>query len=331
MPDLEEEFWGNKSSNNNSWMVDVNVKYFLTVLFCAATFLWCGFQLAFVFPLGITEARPVDPAPNEQPAPVEEDDQNLVVLVAGSDKNKNDAGRSDTLMLAFLDTKDKSVKVLSIPRDTYVSIPSKGKTKINHAYAYGGISLAKETVENFLDVSVDHYIDIDFQGFVSLVNALGGVEYDVEKRMYYPAENINIKAGPQLLNGEDALGYVRYRSDGLGDIGRVERQQDFLRVLADKVLSLSTLWKIPKLVNIFQDNVETDFSLTDMLWLANKFKSIDNSKIETQTLPGDGQYINGVSYWITESDEVTELIDRLTGKVADETSEEQEQPEEEQN
>ncbi|MGI6066222.1 MAG: LCP family protein [Bacillota bacterium] len=324
MPDLEEEFWGSKPSKTNSWMVDGNVKYFLTVLFCAASFLWFGFKLAFFIPLGITEARPIDQAPHEQPAPVEED-ENIVVLVTGSDKNKNDAGRADTLMLAFLDTEKKSVNVLSIPRDTYVSIPNRGRTKINHAYAYGGISLAKETVEDFLGVSVDNYVDIDFQGFISLVDALGGVEYDVEKRMYYPEENINLKAGPQLLDGEDALGYVRYRSDGMGDIGRVNRQLDFLRVLADRVLSLSTLWKIPKLVGIFQDNVETDFNLGEMLLLANKFKSIDTSQLKTQMLPGEAKYIDGVSYWITDSDEVQQVVDQLTGKVPEETEEEQEE------
>jgi LCP family protein required for cell wall assembly len=329
LTDLEEQFWGYKKSKNNKELSkegERNAKYYLALLFCMALFLWTGFQLSFIFPLEETEARPdQENVTTEVPAEDQEDDKQII-LVLGGDNRKGEPGRTDTILLVFLDPKEKTVNVLNIPRDTYVKIAGKGfKTKINHAFAYGGVDMAKNTVEEFLDIKIDHYVDTDFDGFASLIDALGGITVDVEKRMYYPAENIDLKKGVQKLNGEQALGYVRFRSDGLGDLGRVERQQKFLPILADRILSLSTLWKIPKLVGIFQENVDTDLSLREMISLANSFKSFDVSKLKTSMLPGTPEYINGVSYYISDPVETAKLIDELkSGKILEETESEEE-------
>lgn len=332
MSDLEKQFWGNnkrkKDIEDSAKTGERNAKFYLSLLFCMALFLWTGFQLAFVFPLEVTEARP----DNQEEVSAEAQDKQdgkEIILVLGGDYRKGEAGRSDTIFLLFLDSKEKTVGILNIPRDTYVTIVGKNiKTKINHAFAYGGVSMTKDTVEEFLDIRVDHYVDTNFDGFASLIDALGGITLDVEKRMYYPAENINLQKGVQKLDGEQALGYVRYRSDGLGDLGRVERQQKFLSILADQVLSLSTLWKIPKLVDIFQDNVETDISLREMLSLANAFKSFDVSQIKTSTLPGEPEYIDGVSYYISDSTETAQLIDELKAGNALKETEQEETPKE---
>jgi len=318
---LEHQFWGSSGKRGGERKrgrsIEDNIRYCLVLLFCMAVFLWTGYRVSFFFPLGETEARP-DNTGAEAPAQVGEDarEGKCTVLVIGSDKRANETARADIIMVVFLDTKEKTVRILNIPRDTYVNISAKKlNTKINHAYAYGGIAMAQETVENFLDIKIDHYVDTDFKGFASLVDALGGVDYNVEKRMYYPAENIDLQPGEQKLNGEQALGYVRFRSDGQGDIGRVERQQKFLPVLADHVLSLSTLWKIPKLIGIFQDNVKTDLTLGEMFSLANTYKSFDVSRMETRILPGEAEYINGVSYWVSYRDQVAKLVDEFTGKT----------------
>ncbi|ATW25966.1 LCP family protein [Candidatus Formimonas warabiya] len=325
---LEEQFWGNKRTQEDQQAEtragERNVKFFLALLFCMAFFLWIGFQAAFFFPLETTEARPDQPeGTGAQTGPVKDDKQ--TILVIGSDRRKNEPARADTIILVFLDAKQKTVRILNIPRDTYVTIADKEiKTKINHAFAYGGMTMAKDTVERFLDIEVDHYVDTDFKGFASLIDALGGITLDVEKRMYTPEEGIDLQPGLQELDGEQALGYVRYRGDGLGDIGRVERQQKFLPILADKVMSLSTLWKIPKLAGIFRDNVETDISLKQLLLLANDFKNLDVSQIDTRMLPGKPEYINGVSYWITDPDEVAQMIDELENGTTPEEAEPEE-------
>jgi LCP family protein required for cell wall assembly len=218
LTDLEEQFWGDKKENGKLDISERNAKFFLALLFCMAFFLWIGFQLAYIYPLEETEARPdKEEGVTVEPPGVEEEDSKQVILVLGGDYRKGEVGRTDTILLVFLDTKEKTVHILNIPRDTYVNIAGKGiKTKINHAFAYGGVDMAKETVENFLNIEIDHYVDTDFDGFVSLIDALGGVQVDVEKRMYYPAENIDLQKGLQTLDGEQALAYVRYRSDGLG-------------------------------------------------------------------------------------------------------------------
>lgn len=335
MSDLEKQFWGKKKTQNNDLNSrkkgERNAKFYLTLLFCMAFFLWIGFQLAFVFPIEITEARPDNQGemvPSEGP---ENPDGKKIIMVVGSDNRKNEPARSDTLMLVFLDSKEKTVGILNIPRDTYVYIVGKDiRTKINHAFAHGGMSMTKDTVEEFLDIKIDNCVDTDFNGFASLVDALGGITIDVEKRMYYPAENINLKKGVQKLNGEQALGYVRFRSDGLGDLGRVERQQKFLSVLADQVMSLSTIFKIPKLVGIFQDNIQTDISVREMLALANNFKTFNISQLKTSILPGEPEYIGGISYYICDKKETAQLIDELkAGTALQETEQEETQKEQE--
>lgn len=329
MTNLEKEFWGSSKSKKNIDAMETGerkAKFYLALLFCMALFLWTGFQLAFIFPLGETEARPdrQDDLTVEGEGEAEKDHMQII-LVVGGDGRKGDPGRSDTILLGFLDSKEKTVSILNIPRDTYAHIVGKNiKTKINHAYAYGGVDMTKDTVEEFLDIKVDHYVNIDFKGFASLIDALGGITIDVEKRMYYPAENIDLYKGVQKLNGEQALAYVRYRSDGLGDLGRVERQQKFLSILADRVMSLSTLWKIPKLVGVFRDNVDTDLSLREMISLANTYKSFDVSKIKTSILPGEPEYINGVSYYISDPEETARLIDELLAGTFQEEPEPQE-------
>nr|WP_276538545.1 LCP family protein [Dehalobacterium formicoaceticum] len=295
-----------------------------------AFFLWGGFQLSYLYPLEITEARPQPPVGEESPPAVVPDEESKgkeIILVVGSDSRNGEPARSDTIILVFLDKEQKSVGVLSIPRDTYVNIVGKNlKTKINHAHAYGGIEMTKDTVEEFLDIKIDRYVDMNFKGFVKLVDALGGIEVDVEKRMYKPSENINLKKGEQKLNGEQALAYVRFRDDGKGDLGRVERQLKFISILADRLTSLNTLWKIPQLVGIFQDNVETDLALKEMLSLANTYKNFDAAQLRTDMLPGEGKYINDVSYFIHYPNETAQLVDEFqSGDVPVENKQEETQ------
>jgi len=274
--------------------------------------------LGFFLAGGIVAGLPSGQAAAEIPAaPVEKHPQ--VFLLTGSDQRENEAARADTIMVAFLDPETKQVSLLSIPRDTYVAVPGHGQTKINHAHAYGGQELLAETVEDFLGVKIDHFVEVNFRGFAGIVDALGGVEIDVERDMYYAPENINLKKGLQVLNGEDALGYVRWRGDGRADLGRIERQQKFLKALADQALSLNSILKIPQLVEEVTANVKTDLGAGEILNLARTFKDADPSAVEAVMLPGQPFWLNGVSYYRADEDEKEALMQRFYNNRDEET------------
>lgn len=240
------------------------------------------------------------------------------ILLIGTDQRKNEPARSDTLMLATLFPDKKVVRVLSIPRDTKVRVEKHGTTKITHAHAYGGVDLTRKTVEDFLGINVDYYIKTNFKGFEEIIDTLGGITIEVEKRMYKPSEGINLKPGLQELNGHDALAYVRFRSDGLGDIGRIKRQDKFLSALADHAVNISTVWKIPELIKKVQESVSTDLGIKDIIYFATKYKDIDSSKISTQMLEGAGVYEKGVSYWEADLNKLEETIEDMQKKPKDE-------------
>jgi LCP family protein required for cell wall assembly len=249
--------------------------------------------------------------PSEEILP---DDKRLNVLLLGVDQRGNEPARSDTIIVAFLDLKKPDVKLLSIPRDTRVDIPGRGKQKLNHSHAFGGPELTAEVVSDLLGVEIDKYVEVNFENFEKIIDTLGGIEMNVEKRMLYKAEGIDLQPGLQRLNGHDALGYVRYRSDG-DDTTRIKRQQKFLKELAEETIKLSTVWKLPKLVSEVNESVKTNLSTKEMLALANVMRKTDTSAIEGTMLPGTPEYIGGISYWLADEEEVKKLVDIYTGKV----------------
>lgn len=234
----------------------------------------------------------------------------LNVLLLGVDARKGEKdARSDTMVLVSVDRETNKIAMLSIPRDTFVDIPGYGKSKINAAHAIGGSDLAVDVVEDLLDVEIPYYVTTNFEGFQDIVDTLGGVTIDVEKRMYYPDGNrtINLKKGVQRLDGKKALQYVRYRHDALGDITRTERQQKFLAALADELLQAKTIVKLPKLLPQIFDVVETNFGLKDAFFLTKVASSLKAENIVAQTLPGTFYNYKGISYW-KANEEKTKLV-----------------------
>ncbi len=229
-----------------------------------------------------------------------------IVLLMGVDKRADDVGRSDTLMIATIDPRLDQATLLSIPRDTRVKIRGRGYDKINAAFAYGGVRLTESTVENFLGIDIDHYVMIDTNSFVKIIDAIGGVDIDVEKRMFYedPWDDngglvIDLYPGEQHMDGKTAVTYVRYR-DSEGDIGRVKRQQAFMTACMDKVTSPEILPRIPKILREVIDAVETDMSLRQLLELAGALKAAQQNGLETDMVPGYPLYIDDISYWIPD-------------------------------
>ncbi|MTV47903.1 LytR family transcriptional regulator [Heliobacillus mobilis] len=250
-----------------------------------------------------------------------------VLLLAIDKRPGENTGRTDTMILASIDRQDKKVFLLSIPRDTRVKIDGHGLDKINSAHMYGGVPLAEKTVEDLLGIPVDYYVKTDFDGFREIVETLGGVEIDVEKNMYHnegdSEDLINLKKGVQTLNGKEALQYVRFRSDELGDISRTQRQQKFLQALAKSALQMNTVWKLPALVPQLSKVVETDLGVGDMVSLAMMAKDWKSENIIAHTLPGNFMTLNGISYWYVDPSKAKQAaLDFMRGiittKVIDE-------------
>lgn len=226
------------------------------------------------------------------------------ILVLGLDARKaGGTGRTDTIMAVNIDPESGKIRILSIPRDTRVLLGG-GYERINAAYVYGGVDMVKESVETLLGIKFDHYLVIHFQGFIEVVDVLGGVEVDVPVRMYHPRENIDLQPGLQVLNGEDALGFARYRYTENGDLDRAQHQQEILEALRKKVFSLGSMTKIPELVGIASEYIDTDMSRGEMLDLAAMADRFKDNEIESGILPGETVKIDGLWYYEADQEQL---------------------------
>src|SRR3972149_11141260 len=235
-------------------------------------------------------------------------------LLVGTDASeKGTRSRTDSIILAHLSPREKEGTLIFIPRDFRVKIPGMSYNKINAAYAYGGPSLTIETVEALTGFDINHYVQIDFQGFEKMVDVLGGVWINVDKPIIDKSRQFKmfIPAGYQKFNGETALNYVRYRHDQRGDFGRIERQQKFLGALGDQVFKLRSVLMWPNLINIFADNAQTDLSTTEMLKFVNLFRSLDQNNLQMVSLPGSPKSVNGVSYVIPDEEKIGEILEAV--------------------
>ena len=241
------------------------------------------------------------------------------VMIMGIDERGDDVGRSDTLMIATLDPKKHQAALLSIPRDTRVKIKGNGFDKINAAYAYGGYKLTQDTVENFLGTPMDHYVLINIQAFQRIIDAIGGVDIDVEKRMFYedPWDDdgglvIDLYPGEQHMDGKTAITYVRYR-DEEGDIGRIERQQKFMKAVMDKVTSPAIIPQLPAVIREVLSSVKTDLSFRQLLELAGSLKEAHDNGLKTEMVQGRPLYIDEISYWIPDISKIRTTLANTLG------------------
>lgn len=227
--------------------------------------------------------------------------------------------RTDTIMVLSLDPVTKTGFILSIPRDTRVLIPGRNiYDKVNHAHSYGGTELAISTIKNFLNIPIHHYVKVDYRALFKVVDDLGGIEVDVPIDMKYtdtaatPPLYIDLKAGVQTLNGEQAMGFLRFRKGYANqDLGRIQAQQQFMDALLKKVVSPASIIKIPKHIETISEYVQTDMSIKDMLVLAKQGLSVDLKRIEKKTIAGYPDMINGVSYYSVDEKGKQEMLDYL--------------------
>ncbi len=240
--------------------------------------------------------------------------ERLNILAVGTDSTETQ-GRADTILILSVDPKTKDTVLFSIPRDIRVMIPGRGMDKINHAFAYGGIDLLEKSVEDFVGISINYYGVVDFEGFRYIIDALDGVDIYVEKNMYYidraGSLKINLCSGQQKLDGEKALEYVRFRADAMGDLGRIQRQQKLINAVIEKLLNFESITKIPIIIDSLTDYIKTNIKSNELISLAKLMKDVDRTKIWVETIKGEPQYINGVSYLIVDDQEIKKYVQNI--------------------
>lgn len=232
------------------------------------------------------------------------------VLMLGVDERDGDSGRSDTMIVLTVNPDKKSVKMLSIPRDTRTEIVGHGTTdKINHAYAFGGVPMSMDTVENFLDIPIDYYMQINMEGFKDIVNSVGGVT--VENDLDFTYEGVHFAKGPINLDGEKALKFSRMRyDDPRGDFGRQLRQRLIIQAVIKEGASLNSLTNFDSIFDALSKNIKTNITFDEMIDIQSKYKAAAGN-IEQLTINGTGQTINKVWYLIVDDTEKTKIQNEL--------------------
>jgi len=244
------------------------------------------------------------------------------VLVLGTD-DVDYSQRTDTLILLHWQPLPRRMAVLSIPRDTLIQLPKRGPLKINAVYAYGkalngpayALAMTRASIENLLGARIHHLVHIRYSDFIALVDAVGGVPVYIPKRMRYTDQAgglyIDLEPGYQLLDGRQALDYVRFRHDEEGDLGRIRRQQEFLKAFVAQMAGFSRLPRTFRAFQAFLHQVETDITLPSALFLAIEAKGIVGLNWRQAILPGQPVYLEGKSYWQTEPAAIRRMMAEL--------------------
>lgn len=247
--------------------------------------------------------------------------QTLNMLIVGRDYDYSDkdqilhtSGRSDMLMVARLDFARHDVSLLSIPRDTRARIAGHGTTKINAAYKYGGPALTAQTVQDNFGIPSEKFVALDFQGFEKAIDMLGGVDLTVDKKMDYDDNwghlHIHLIPGPQHLNGQQAMGFVRFRHSD-SDLVRVQRQQALLAALKAKLRQPQMLAKLPQLLDLLDEHLDSDLTTDQKLALAGFVHDTPREQIAMETLPSRPAGSSVVTNWA----QATPMIQKLFGVV----------------
>ncbi|MGP4105596.1 LCP family glycopolymer transferase [Virgibacillus sp. L01] len=261
-------------------------------------------------------ARDENPDRQKELDSIFSENNTINILLLGVDEREDDKGRSDTMILMSLNPQTNAMKMLSIPRDTYVDIPGRGKDKINHAYAFGGVGLSVQTVEENFDVPVHFYVKVNMEGFQQGIDALGGVTVTNDRAFSQGGADFPI--GEIKLDGEEALKYIRMRKgDPRGDIGRNERQRNVIRAAIGEAASFSSITKITDILGILGGNVKTDLKMDQMQTLFSDYRQT-RTNIDTMEISGSGQMIDGIWYYIVPDEEMnrvqTEIKEHMKAK-----------------
>ncbi|TZE82230.1 LCP family protein [Calorimonas adulescens] len=259
----------------------------------------------------------------DTPKPAKHEPVNILIL--GIDGiNKTDKGRSDTLMLLTYNPDLKKATLISIPRDTRIKLDRYGYQKINAAYTYENEQGSMKAVSDLLDIPIHYYVKIDYQGFIKLVDDIGGVKVNVPLQMDYDDDagnlHIHLKMGEQVLNGEQALGLVRWRKGYVDqDLGRIKTQQLFVKAFIDKLTSPAAVLNAQKILKTINEYVETNMTPSEALSYVDDALKVGKN-IKMYTLPGEPKYIDGISYYVMDEEQAKELLQEVNVENNDKNS-----------
>ncbi len=247
----------------------------------------------------------------------------LNILVLGCDEvfeevekgTKVIKGRSDTIVILSCNPFNNTLNILNVPRDTKINIPGHGSEKINFLNSIGGPIFAKKCIEKLLNIKIDNYVMVNVQGLNKIIDEIGGIVIDVPQKMQYQDVtamlNIDLSPGRQVLNGQQAVGFVRFRHDNLGDIGRIQRQQTFMRAVIKKLLDPITFTKLPEIISIYKKIIITDLKSKEVIKIANFIRNVPNSNQSIVILPGEFGHYNKVGYWIPNQEEINKIVKKM--------------------
>jgi len=220
---------------------------------------------------------------------------------------KNFKGRTDTIMILHIAPWGKKDLLISIPRDTKVNLPDHGTNKINAAYIYGGEEMLVNEIYELTGISITKTMLVNFEGFKSVVVALGGVYITVDEPMHDPLSGADFEPGTYLMDGEQALAFARDRKSANGDFDRVDRQKYLINEIFKQKFNVSIVGKAPQLLNILDEDTKSDFSTIDYINLGT-ILLFSNKDFETITIPGKTATIDGISYVVVDVAEVKEFL-----------------------
>jgi LCP family protein required for cell wall assembly len=237
----------------------------------------------------------------EKPVALEKKDP-FSVLMLGVDERKGDKGRSDTIIVLTVNPNNKSVKMISIPRDTRTEIIGKGtEDKINHAYAFGGVPMSMDTVENFLDIPIDYYMQINMEGFKDIVDAVGGVK--VQNDLDFTESGFHFAKGEIKLNGEQALSFSRMRyNDPRGDFGRQLRQRQVIQSVINEGMSLSSLTNFSHIFTALGKNIKTNLTFDQIMDIQKNYRETGKN-VQQMEIEETGTKINKIYYGLVSPEE----------------------------
>lgn len=233
------------------------------------------------------------------------------ILLLGVDGRSGENGRSDTIIVLTVNPNSKDTKMLSIPRDTYTEIVGHHSyDKLNHAYAFGGIKMAMDSVEQLLNIPIDYVGEINMDGFSDMIDAVGGIT--VNSKRAFEQNGYQFKIGENQLDGKGALAYVRNRHDDPeGDFGRQERQRQLISGIIEEAVSVDSLFNYQDIFNSLGNNVQTNLTFSEIMKLQKNYKDsithIDQLRFEK----GGGEIINGIWYYKMDENELKEISSEL--------------------
>ncbi|KAA9015477.1 LCP family glycopolymer transferase [Niallia endozanthoxylica] len=247
------------------------------------------------------------------------------ILLVGVDEREDDAGRTDSMLVLTINPELNSTKIVSIPRDTRAELVDKSDSKrdrvdkMNHAYAYGGIEMTMDSIENFLNIPLDYYVQVNMQGFEDIVDAVDGI--DVYNEYAFELDGTYLSKGEHHLNGEEALQYARMRKeDPNGDFGRQERQREVISKVIQKGASFSTLTNYDEVLEALSDNIKTNLTMQEIIGMQKSYRTAADN-IEKMQIEGTNDYTNGVYYYMVEDETRQQLSDQLREHLGLETQE----------